>query len=122
MRRALLIEVLGLVTGCTRAQIIDRDAGRGTDAGIATDADARVSPGLDAGTRVDAGCAYTPVDTEGMPEGCVLRRPPGRPLCGDEPTGREELFFALRSLTLDPGAMVGLDQREQARGRNAGRR
>jgi len=109
LRAVLTFCVAAGLLGCTRAEIVSADGSVGADAGIrdaASDA-ARLDAGLDAGTA-DASCAYTPVDTTGMPAGCVRRRPPGRPTC-DVASVSPDFVFALRSMNLHTGVDVGLD-------------
>lgn len=106
MRRAVLTVAALALAACTRAEIVELDAGAPRDGG-GMDGAAPLDGGEpDAG--VDGGCAYAPVDTEGQPAGCVVRRPPGRPLC-DTGATTPDYVFALQTLDLHVGVEVGLD-------------
>ena len=107
MRRTFLIGALVplAMLGCTRAEIVDIDDGGGRmDAGRDDAGDVR-----DAGTDAGTGCVYAPVDTTGMPAGCVVRRPPPRPTCDAPPPSGAELIFAVRAVSLTPASTEGLD-------------
>ena len=104
MRRALLIGLL--LAGCTPAEIVSRDGGAG-DAAPRDAGDGEPDAGADAG--VDAGvCEYEPVDSEGEPPGCTVRRPPGRPTCdpGEDQPAR---WFVLRSVDFHLPRTEGVD-------------
>ncbi|MBX3250428.1 MAG: hypothetical protein KF901_24850 [Myxococcales bacterium] len=95
-RRLLL--ATAVLSGCTDALIVyERDGG----------VDAGPGPGVDGGPRDAAtdGCAV-PQDLTGIPEGCVLDRPPPRPRCVEPGEhGAIEVAF----VDADFSASVGYD-------------
>lgn len=101
MRRAVLIAML-LLAGCTPAEIVSRDGGAG-DAGRPDAGEPDAGPADDAGV-----CEYEPVDREGEPPGCELRRPPGRPTC-DPADDQPARWFVLRSIDFHLPRAEGVD-------------
>jgi hypothetical protein len=104
MRHGWLYLSLALLSACTDALIVyERDAGDAD--GDANVLDAGSDAGTDAGSDAGDPCR-APQDLRGIPDDCLLVRPPPRPLCaedGDVPA-TETAFLAP-----DFGGTVGYD-------------